>query len=114
MTSYRQLLTEVLEIGRDDGRLAAAFESSAAGLSDRCLGRTPAEFARLLWGDRPGLPAGLEVNAPLWYAAGYAEGLAEAASACGAVLAVDSPSRRDQQLRTATTVPVPGRPRRGA
>ena len=80
MPSYRQLLTEALEIGRADGRFAAAFESSAVGLGDRCLGRSPAEFARMLWGDRPGLPAGLEQNAQLWYAAGYAEGLAEVAT----------------------------------
>jgi hypothetical protein len=81
MASYRQLLIEALEIGRADGRFAAAFEdtvSTTAG--DRCLGRTPAGFARLLWGDRPGLPAGLEQNAPLWYATGYAEGLAEVAT----------------------------------
>ena len=79
MASYRQLLVEALEVGRADGRFAAAFESSPGTTGDRCLGRTPDEFARLLWGDRPGLPAGLEQNAPLWYATGYAEGLAEVA-----------------------------------
>ena len=81
--TYRQLLTEALEIGRADGRFAAAFESpstTTAHTATRCLGRTPAEFAGLLWGncaDAP--PAGLELNAPLWYATGFAEGLAEAA-----------------------------------
>ena len=35
------------------------------------------EFARLWWADGPGDPPnGLEMNAPLWYAAGFAEGLA--------------------------------------
>jgi len=80
--TYRQLLAEAQEIGRADGRFAAAFEGPDAmpATGARCLGRSPAEFARLLWGDVRGpAPAGLEVNAPLWYAAGYAEGLAEVA-----------------------------------
>jgi hypothetical protein len=76
--TYQQLLEEAREIGRADGRFAAAFEPPGAGADrhPRCLGRAPAEFARLLWEDRPGTPpAGLEVNAPLWYATGFAEGL---------------------------------------
>jgi hypothetical protein len=76
--TYRQLLEEAREIGRADGRFAAAFEPPGTGADrhPRCLGRAPAEFARLLWEDRPGTPpAGLEVNAPLWYATGFAEGL---------------------------------------
>jgi hypothetical protein len=79
--SYRQLLTDALEVGRADGRFAAAFESPVtSGVGDRCLGRTAEEFARLLWGALPGLPTGLEQNAPLWYATGYVEGLAEGAA----------------------------------
>jgi hypothetical protein len=79
--TYEDLLETAHELGRDDGRFAAAFE--APGPVDAaaacCLGRTPAEFARLLWG-RPGSPpAGLEANAPLWYATGFAEGLAPSA-----------------------------------
>jgi hypothetical protein len=80
-TTYQQLLDEALELGRLDGRFAAAFEPSAERPpSDRCLGRSPAAFARLLWEGRPGVPpSGLEVNAPLWYATGFREGLAAAA-----------------------------------
>jgi len=75
--TYQQLLTEALEIGRVDGRFAAAFETSSE-VGARCLGRSPADFARLLWGgDRGPVPTGLEVNGQLWYATGYAEGLAE-------------------------------------
>jgi hypothetical protein len=77
--TYRQLLGIALELGRTDGRFAAAFEApgSRDGQTARCLGRSPEEFARLLWG-RPGEPpAGLQVNAPLWYATGFSEGLAE-------------------------------------
>jgi hypothetical protein len=79
--SYEELLEEAQELGRLDGAFAAAFESPDAGvLGGRSLGRTPAEFARLLWEDRPGTPpAGLELNAPHWYAAGFAEGLERAA-----------------------------------
>jgi len=79
--TYQQLLSEALEIGRADGRFAAAFETVATTETGaRCLGRTPEDFARLLWGEGQGpVPTGLAVNAPLWYATGYAEGLAEVA-----------------------------------
>jgi hypothetical protein len=76
--TYQQLLEEARELGRADGRFAAAFEQLAADGSrgDRRLGRTPAGFAQLLWEGRPGTPpSGLEVNAPLWYTTGFAEGL---------------------------------------
>jgi len=74
--TYQQLLEEAQEIGRLDGRFAAAFEAPGGRVSDRCLGRSPADFARLLWEGRPGTPpAGLELNAPTWYASGYTEGL---------------------------------------
>jgi hypothetical protein len=77
-STYRQLLEQARELGRIDGRLAAALESSAgpARAGPRCLGRTPAEFAQLLWEGQPGTPpSGLELNAPHWYAAGFTEGL---------------------------------------
>jgi hypothetical protein len=80
MTTYAELLEEARELGRVDGRFAAAFEPAGAapGTGERCLGRTPAEFASLLWERRPGNPpSGLEGNAPLWYASGFAEGLAQ-------------------------------------
>ena len=80
--TYRQLLEIALELGRSDGRFAASFEApgSTDGHSGRCLGRSPGEFARLLWGRPDEPPTGLEVNAPLWYAAGFAEGLEEEAA----------------------------------
>jgi len=76
--TYRQLLEIAQELGRSDGLFAAAFAGSGGGTGDgaRCLGRTPDQFAVLLWGRPEPPPAGLEVNAPLWYAAGYAEGRA--------------------------------------
>lgn len=80
--SYGGLLEEARELGRLDGRFAAGFQSPATSAGDgvRCLGRTPTQFAMLLWEGRPGLPpAGLELNAPAWYAAGFAEGLARGA-----------------------------------
>jgi hypothetical protein len=76
--TYRQLLGEAQELGRLDGRFAAAFELPGSPPGGRSLGRSPAEFARLLWEGRPGEPpTGLELNGPLWYATGFAEGLAE-------------------------------------
>ncbi len=81
--TYGRLLQEALELGRADGLFAAAFEAPGdqVGRPERCLGRTPAEFARMLWQGRPGTPpVGLEVNAPLWYATGFREGLAAGAA----------------------------------
>jgi hypothetical protein len=81
-TTYLQLLEEARELGRLDGRFAAAFEPAGAVAGDRCLGRSPAAFARLLWEDRPGdPPSGLELNAPLWYATGFREALVAGAEA---------------------------------
>ncbi len=77
--AYQLLLEEARELGRLDGRFAAAFEpiGHTDERSGLCLGRTPREFARLLWEHRPGNPpVGLEVNAPHWYVLGFSEGLA--------------------------------------
>ena len=78
MPTYLSLLEEALELGRLDGRFAAAIEptTSSAERAGRSFGRTPEEFAALLWGHFPGNPpAGLELNAPRWYAVGFTEGL---------------------------------------
>ena len=79
MTTYAELLEEAWELGRADGRFAAAFEPAGTGpvTGERCLGRTPAEFARLLWEGPGNPPSGLEGTAPLWYASGFADGLAQ-------------------------------------
>ena len=77
--AYGESLRSAWELGAADGHVAAAFESPGpdAGRSGVCHGRSPAEFARLLWHGRRGMPpVGLVVNAPLWYAAGFADGLA--------------------------------------
>ena len=78
MPTYLSLLEEALELGRLDGWFAAAFEptTSSTERADRSFGRTPEEFAALLWGHLSGSPpAGLEQNAPRWYAIGFAEGV---------------------------------------
>jgi hypothetical protein len=76
---YLSLLEVAHALGHADGGLAAWVEPSCSvgPQSATCRGREPEEFARLVWGDRPGAPpSGLRVNAPLWYAHGFAEGLA--------------------------------------
>ncbi len=76
---YLPLLEMAYSLGRTDGGLAARIEpaGSVGPQSTCCQGREPAEFSRLLWGDRRGAPpSGLRLNAPLWYAHGFAEGLA--------------------------------------
>src|SRR4051812_16623175 len=76
---YGDLLEAAYSLGRADGLFAAAFEpdDGSSVCAPVCQGRTPDEFAAELWGDQPGPPpSGLSVNAPLWYADGYAAGLA--------------------------------------
>lgn len=76
---YRALLETAHSLGRADGCLAAGFEPAGpvSSPSPCCQGRDPEQFARHLWADRPGTrPSGLVVNAPLWYATGFAEALA--------------------------------------
>ena len=75
---YRALLETAHALGRADGCSAARFEPAGpvGPPSPCCQGRDPEQFARHLWADRPGTPpSGLVVNAPLWYAAGFAEAL---------------------------------------
>ncbi len=75
--SYRTLLDAAFALGRADGTFAARWEPSETSFGTTSRGRSPEAFARYLWGDQPGAPpSGLELNAPLWYASGYAEGLA--------------------------------------
>jgi hypothetical protein len=81
-SAYQLLLAEAYELGRADGRFAGAFEAfdGAARTGERSAGRTPTEFAALLWGGRPGpAPPGLELNAPLWYATGFRDELQRSA-----------------------------------
>jgi hypothetical protein len=76
---YGDLLQAAWSLGRADGLFAAAFEpDDASAPADVCQGRDADEFAAELWGDQPGPPpSGLAVNAPLWYADGFATGLAD-------------------------------------
>jgi hypothetical protein len=81
--SYPDLLRAAYALGRVDGLLAADFEPlrSARPSSACCRGREPADFARHLWDVPDGdPPAGLEANAPHWYARGFEEALAESPS----------------------------------
>ncbi|SDN12364.1 hypothetical protein SAMN05660642_04113 [Geodermatophilus siccatus] len=76
---YLPLLELAHALGHADGGLAASIEPAepVGPGSTSCRGREPGEFALLLWADRPGAPpSGLRLNAPLWYAHGFAEGLA--------------------------------------
>lgn len=70
-------------LGRADGRTAAAFEPSGepAAVGPCCHGLDPEDLARLVWDAGAGTPpAGLRLNAPLWYAQGFREALADARS----------------------------------
>lgn len=90
--THLQLLRTAYGLGREDGVLAAAFEPAGSGHPDGryCQGRRPEAFARRLWAEQPGdPPAGLELCAPVWYATGFAEGLAS----CPAATALPLPPR---------------------
>jgi hypothetical protein len=83
---YQNLLHTAYVRGRDDGVFAARFEPGEcmAPVGPVCQGRTPADFARALWSHRPGEPpGGLELNAPHWYARGFADGVALAGGPVG-------------------------------
>ncbi len=72
------------ELGRTDGRLAAGFEppGEPAPIGPWCHGLAPEDLARLVWdGGEGSVPAGLALNAPLWYAQGFRETLAGAGAA---------------------------------
>jgi hypothetical protein len=77
--AYGHVLETAYRLGRDDGVLAAAFETGPPDLSgSTCRGRTPAEFAEHLWADQPGpVPSGVEVNAAAWYLAGLTDALSD-------------------------------------
>jgi hypothetical protein len=66
-------------LGRADGRLAVDVEpvGEPAPAGSWCHGLAPEDLARLVWDDGAGAaPAGVLLNAPLWYAQGFREALA--------------------------------------
>ncbi|WP_199522483.1 hypothetical protein [Geodermatophilus marinus] len=81
----RRALDAARELGRSDGRLAVEVEpvgepaGGPAGVGSWCHGLSPDDLARLVWGGGAGAaPAGVRLNAPLWYAHGFREALASA------------------------------------
>lgn len=80
--AYSAVLEDAYRLGHADGRLAAAVDDAPPDpQSPTCRGRTAAEFALHLWVDLPGdPPAGVEVNARLWYLTGLTDGMADARS----------------------------------
>jgi hypothetical protein len=95
--SYRDLLDAAYVRGWDDGSFAAPFEpqDGVQCAASVCQGRTPADFARSLWHPRPGEPpAGLALNAPHWYAHGFAGALAHAGRRVGSGSPEEQPSPR--------------------
>jgi hypothetical protein len=76
--AYSAVLEDAYRLGVADGRLAALVDDAPPDpTAPTCRGRTPEEFAELLWADLPGEPpAGVEVNARTWYLAGLTDGMA--------------------------------------
>jgi hypothetical protein len=92
--SYRCALETARALGRADGRVEAeltvdpavdpgpaAVDPGPAAAGPWCRGLDPERFAALVWGAAAGAaPAGVVLNAPLWYAQGFREALALARS----------------------------------
>ena len=81
--SYLRALETAHALGRADGRLEAELigdpvvDPGPVALGPRCRGLDPERFAALVWGAAGGAaPAGVVLNAPLWYAQGFREALA--------------------------------------
>jgi hypothetical protein len=66
-------------LGCADGRIAGDLEPDGepVAVGPWCHGLDPDDFACLVWG-AGSAPAGVRLNAPLWYALGFREGLASA------------------------------------
>ena len=86
--SYRRALETAHALGRADGCQEADLEADLAAdlgpasVGPWCRGLDPERFAALVWGTttRGAAPAGVVLNAPLWYAQGFGEALARARS----------------------------------
>ena len=84
---YRRALEAARALGRADGRREADLlgdlpaDPGPAAVAPWCRGLDPERFAALVWGTTDGpSPAGVVLNAPLWYALGFREALAVARS----------------------------------
>jgi hypothetical protein len=80
-TPYVRALETAYALGRADGLLAVQLETveEPAAMSSWCHGLDPDDFAGHVWGAGAGTPpAGVRLNAPLWYAHGFREAVAGA------------------------------------
>ena len=76
---FLRALEAAQALGRADGRLAVELEpvGEPAPVGSWCHGLDPEGLARLVWDVAAAPPpAGVVVNAPLWYAQGFREALA--------------------------------------
>ena len=76
---YLRALEAAHALGRADGRLAVDIEPAGepAPMGAWCHGLDPEDLGRLVWDAGAGpAPAGVVVNAPLWYGQGFREALA--------------------------------------
>jgi hypothetical protein len=80
-STYQRALEGAYALGRADGHFAVQIEPDGepAAVGPYCHGLERDDFARLVWGaGATTVPAGVRLNAPLWYANGFREGLASA------------------------------------
>jgi hypothetical protein len=80
-STYLHALEAAHALGRADGHLAVDIEPDGepAAVGPYCHGLAADDFARLVWGaGSTTVPAGVRLNAPLWYGHGFREALASA------------------------------------
>ncbi|MGY1672443.1 hypothetical protein [Geodermatophilus sp. SYSU D00710] len=78
---YLRALRRARDLGRADGLLEAAVGPAEEPVPSGacCHGRDADGLARLVWDGEGSAPAGVRLNAPVWYADGFGGALAEAA-----------------------------------
>jgi hypothetical protein len=95
-TPYLRALETAYALGRTDGLLAVHLEpvEEPAAMGSWCHGLDPDDFAGHVWGAGAGTPpAGVRLNAPLWYAHGFHDAVASARAQRGCRTASDTRSR---------------------
>jgi hypothetical protein len=116
-TPYLRALETAHALGRADGLLAVDLEpvEEPAAMGSCCHGLEPEALAASVWGAGAGTPpAGVQLNAPLWYAAGFREAVASARAARGPRAACDTRPEEPEQTtaRERAVVAAPADPHR--
>ena len=113
--TYLRALEAAHALGRADGHLAVDIEPDGepAVVGPYCHGLAADDFARLVWSAGAGtVPAGVRVNAPLWYGHGFREALTSARAQQRGFTATDAEIAEQHRRRPAQQPAPPALVRR--